>query len=293
MSQKSYDNTPTLYIVPTPIGNMEDITYRAINTLKEVDVIFAEDTRVTKQLLNHFNINKKLISSHLYNENNNCEKEIEYLKQGKNIAIVSDRGTPVISDPGYILVKEAIKNGFNTVCLPGPTAIIPALVMSGLGDGPFTFYGFLNSKESKRKKELEALKDNPFTIIFYEAPHRITKTLTNIKDIFGNRKASIVREISKKYEEVIRGDIITLIKESENIKGEIVIVIEGNKEEKDYSNLSIIDHINIYLKEGKDSKEAIKLVAKDRNIPKSEVYKEYHTKEWYSFQIDFLKHIIV
>ena len=183
MSQKSYDNTPTLYIVPTPIGNMEDITYRAINTLKEVDVIFAEDTRVTKQLLNHFNINKKLISSHLYNETNNCGKEIEYLKQGKNIAIVSDRGTPVISDPGYILVKEAIKYGFNTVCLPGPTAIIPALVMSGLGEGPFTFYGFLNSKESKRKKELEDLKENPFTVIFYEAPHRIIKTLRNIKEI--------------------------------------------------------------------------------------------------------------
>lgn len=278
MSQKSYDNTPTLYIVPTPIGNMEDITYRAINTLKEVDVIFAEDTRVTKQLLNHFNINKKLISSHLYNENKTTEKEIEYLKQGKNIAVVSDRGTPIISDPGYILVKEAIKYGFNTVCLPGPTAIIPALVMSGLGDGPFTFYGFLNSKESKRKKELEALKENPFTIIFYEAPHRITKTLTNIKEMFGNRNASIVREISKRYEEIIRGDIETLIKESENIKGEIVIVIEGNKEGKDYSNLSIIDHINIYLKEGKDSKEAIKIVAKDRNIPKNEVYKEYHTK---------------
>lgn len=276
MSQKSYDNTPTVYIVPTPIGNMEDITYRALKILKQVDVIFAEDTRVTKQLLTYFNINKKLISSHLYNESNNCDKEIEYLKEGKNIAVVSDRGTPVISDPGYILVKEAIKNGFNTVCLPGPTAIVPALVMSGLGEGPFTFYGFLNSKESKRKKELEQLKEIKHTIIFYEAPHRITKTLENIKEIFGNRTASISREISKKYEEVFRGQIDDLIKQTNNIKGEIVIVVEGNKEEKDFSNLPILEHINIYLKEGKDSKEAIKLVAKDRNIPKNEVYKEYH-----------------
>ena len=278
MNQKSYDGKPTLYIVPTPIGNMEDITIRALNILKEADVIFSEDTRVTNQLLKHFDIKKRLISSHLYNENNNQDKEINYLKEGKTVALVSDRGTPLISDPGYILVKNAIDNGYNVVCLPGATALIPAFVMSGLGDGPFTFYGFLNSKESKRKKELEELKENKFTIIFYEAPHRITKTLENIKEIFGNRKASIAREISKKYEEIIRGTIEDLIKASENIKGEIVLIVEGNHEEKDYSNLSILDHINIYLKEGKDSKEAIKLVAKDRGIPTSEVYNEYHRR---------------
>ena len=236
MNQKSYDGKPTLYIVPTPIGNMEDITIRALNILKEADVIFSEDTRVTNQLLKHFDIKKRLISSHLYNENNNQDKEINYLKEGKTVALVSDRGTPLISDPGYILVKNAIDNGYNVVCLPGATALIPAFVMSGLGDGPFTFYGFLNSKESKRKKELEELKENKFTIIFYEAPHRITKTLENIKEIFGNRKASIAREISKKYEEIIRGTIEDLIKASENIKGEIVLIVEGNHEEKDYSN---------------------------------------------------------
>ncbi len=276
MSQKSYDGTPTLYIVPTPIGNMEDITLRAINVLRQVDVIFAEDTRVTKQLLNHFEINKKLISSHLYNEKGNCNKEIEYLKKGNNIAVVSDRGTPVISDPGYILVKEAIKNNFNVVCLPGPTAFVPAIVMSGLGNGPFIFYGFLNSKESKRKKELEELKELKYPIIFYEAPHRIEKTLNNIHEIFGNRNTTISREISKKYEEILRGTITDLLKNIEGIKGELVITVEGNNEEKDFSELAIIDHINIYLKEGKDSKEAIKLVAKDRNIPKNVVYKEYH-----------------
>lgn len=278
MSQKSYDNTPTLYIVPTPIGNMDDMTFRAINTLKEVDVIFAEDTRVTKQLLNHFEIKKTLISSHLYNEQNNCDKELDYLKQGKNIAVVSDRGTPVISDPGYILVKQAIENNYNVVCLPGANALIPAYVMSGISGGPFTFYGFLNSKETKRKKELQELEDHKFPLIFYEAPHRITQTLKNIKEIFGNRQGVIAREITKKYEEIIRGTIDELIKNSENLKGEIVLIIDGNHQEKDFSDLSITDHINIYLKEGKTTKDAIKLVAKDRNIPKNEVYKEYHKK---------------
>ena len=276
MIQKSYDGSPTLYIVPTPIGNLEDITIRALNILKEVDVIFAEDTRTTKQLLNHFDINNKLISSHLYNENQNEEKEIDYLKQGKNIAIVSDRGTPVISDPGFILVKNAIENGYNVVCLPGPTAVIPALVMSGLSGGPFTFYGFLNSKENKRKKELEKLKSQPYPIAFYEAPHRLNKTLNNIYEIFGNRNIAIVREISKKYEEVIRGTVENILKTVENLKGEIVIVVEGNQETQTFDNLSIKAHVNLYIEDGLTPNEAIKKVAKERNVPKSEIYNEYH-----------------
>lgn len=276
MKQKSYDNSPTLYIVPTPIGNLEDITIRALNILKEVDIIFAEDTRTTNKLLKHYDIKNKLISSHLYNEDNNITKELDYLKQGKNIAVVSDRGTPVISDPGFILVNNAIKNNYNVVCLPGPTALIPALVMSGLSGGPFTFYGFLNSKESKRKKELETLKNNPYPIAFYEAPHRLLKTLNNIKEIFGNRNIAIVREISKKHEEVIRDNVENILKTVENIKGEIVIVVEGNKEIKSFENLSIKDHINIYIEDGLNPKEAIKKVAKERNIPKSEVYNDYH-----------------
>ena len=276
MIQKSYDGSPTLYIVPTPIGNLEDITIRALNILKEVDVIFAEDTRTTKQLLNHFEIKNRLISSHLYNESQNEEKEIDYLKQRKNIAIVSDRGTPVISDPGYILVKNAIENGYNVVCLPGPTALIPAIVMSGLSGGPFTFYGFLNSKESKRKKELENLKSNPYPIIFYEAPHRLIKTLNNIYEILGNRKIAIVREISKKYEEVIRGTVENLLKNVENIKGEIVIVVEGNQEKETFNNLSIKKHVSLYIEDGLTPNEAIKKVAKERNVPKSKIYNEYH-----------------
>ena len=276
--QKSYDGSPTLYIVPTPIGNLEDITIRALNILKEVDVIFAEDTRTTKQLLNHYNITNKLVASHLYNETQNEEKELKYLKENKNIAIVSDRGTPVISDPGYILVKTAIENNYNVVCLPGPTAVIPALVMSGLSGGPFMFYGFLNSKESKRKKELETLKSITYPIAFYEAPHRLIKTLNNIYEIFGNRKIAIVREISKKYEEVIRGTVENILKTVENLKGEIVIVVEGNREIKTFDNLSIKDHVNLYIEDGLTTNEAIKKVAKERNVPKSEIYSEYHKK---------------
>ena len=189
---------------------------------------------------------------------------------------MSDAGTPVISDPGYILVKEAIKEGYNVICLPGPTAIIPAVVMSGLAGGPFTFYGFLNSKESKRKKELENLKLNKYPIVFYEAPHRLSKTLNNIKEIFGNRKISIIREISKKYEEVIRDNLENIIKIAENIKGEIVIVVDGSAEEKTFDNLTIMQHINLYIEDGIIPKEAIKKVAKERNIPKSEVYNEYN-----------------
>ena len=276
MIQKSYDGSPTLYIVPTPIGNLEDITIRALNILKEVDVIFAEDTRTTKQLLNHFDINNRLISSHLYNEDQNEEKEIDYLKEGKNVAVVSDRGTPVISDPGYILVKNAIKHGYNVVCLPASTAVIPALVMSGLSGGPFTFYGFLNSKESKRKKELESLKSNHYPIVFFEAPHRLMKTLNNIYEIFGNRNIAIVREISKRYEEVIRGTVENLLKTVENLKGEIVIVVEGNHEKQSFDNLSIKDHVNLYIEDGLTPNEAIKKVAKERNVPKSKIYNEYH-----------------
>ena len=276
MIQKSYDGTPTLYIVPTPIGNLEDITIRALNILKEVDVIFAEDTRTTKQLLNHYNITNKLVASHLYNETQNEEKELKYLKENKNIAIVSDRGTPVISDPGYILVKTAIENNYNVVCLPGPTAVIPALVMSGLSGGPFMFYGFLNSKESKRKKELETLKSITYPIAFYEAPHRLIKTLNNIYEIFGNRKIAIVREISKKYEEVIRGTVENILKTVENLKGEIVIITEGNQEIKTFDNLSIKEHVNLYVEDGLTTNEAIKKVAKERSVSKSEIYSEYH-----------------
>lgn len=280
MSQKSYDNTPTLYLIPTPIGNMEDITIRAINTLKMVDVVFCEDTRVTGQLLKHFDINKKLISSHKYNESNNKQKLLEYLCSGSNVGLVSDRGTPIISDPGYELAKFAIEEGYNVVSLPGATALIPALTSSGISPMPFYYYGFLNSKDSARRKELEYLKTIDATLILYEAPHRINKTLKDLGNILGNnRKISISREITKKYEEIYRGSIGELIEQNNDYKGELVLIIEGNKLALEYKNLTIEEHVNLYIEDGKSSMDAIKIVAKERGMKKSEVYDLYHSIE--------------
>ena len=277
MSQKSYDNSPTLYLIPTPIGNMEDITIRALNTLKMVEVIFCEDTRVTGQLLKYFDISKKLISSHNYNEAGNKDKLLEYLNNGYNVGLVSDRGTPIISDPGYELAKCAIENGFNVVSLPGATALIPALTSSGINPMPFYYYGFLNSKDSARRKELESLKDISATLILYEAPHRINKTLIDMKNILGNnRKISISREITKKYEEIYRGTIEELVNQNNEYKGELVIVVEGNDEIKEYKSLSIGEHVDFYINDGMSVMEAIKIVAKERGIKKSDVYDVYH-----------------
>lgn len=276
MIQKSYDKTPTVYLIPTPIGNLEDITLRAINVLKEVDVIFSEDTRVTGLLLQHLEIKKKLITNHEFNEQENNQKILDFLSEGKNVGIVTDRGTPVISDPGYGLVKIAIENNYNVVGLPGPTALIPALITSGLKPSPFLFYGFLNSKENKRIKELELLKKEPATMIFYESPHRLEKTLINMKNILGNRKISISREISKRYEEIIRGSLNEIIEDPINVKGEFVIVVEGNLESVDYNQISIIEHVNSYIKEGLSVNDAIKSVAKDRKLNKKDIYNEYH-----------------
>ena len=280
MSQKSYDNSPTLYLIPTPIGNMEDITIRALNILKEVDVVFCEDTRVTGQLLKYYDINKKLISSHNFNEANNKQKLLEYLKNNNSVGLVSDRGTPIISDPGYELAKTAIENGYNVVSLPGPTALIPALTSSGISPMPFYYYGFLNNKDSARKKELEKLKNIEATLIIYEAPHRIKKTLEDIKNIFGkDRKISISREISKKYEEIYRGTVWEIIEQDNDYKGELVLVIEGNNDIKKFDNMSIIEHVNFYVSDGMTLMDAIKAVSKERNIKKSEVYNEYHSIE--------------
>ena len=275
MIQKSNDNTPTLYLVPTPIGNIEDITLRAINILKSVDLVLSEDTRVTKQLFKELNISNKLVSNYEYNEEKNKELVLNYLKNGKNVALVSDQGTPVISDPGYNISSYIISQNYNVVALPGATALIPALITSGLTPMPFTFYGFLNSKETKRKKELDMLKNVKSTLIFYEAPHRLVDTLGNILEIFGNRKISISREITKKYEEIYRGNIEEIISQISTIKGEFVIVVEGAKNEIDFNELKIEEHIKFYLDQGNELKEAMKLVAKDRKISKSDVYKKY------------------
>lgn len=279
MSQKSYDNTPTLYLIPTPIGNMDDITLRTIKILEQVEVIFSEDTRVTSQLLTHLNIKKKLISNHNFNEEKNVEKALEYLKQGYDIGLVTDRGTPIVSDPGYGIAKYIIDNGYNVVALPGATALIPALIVSGLNASKFLFYGFLNNKVSKQKKELEELKNNPYTMIFYESPHRIDKTLEIMKEVFGDRNISISREISKKFEEVYRGKISEIMIEIKEAKGEFVIVVEGQtRHEESKNEKNLIEEIEKLVKEGYNPKEAIKIIATQNNINKNLLYNEYHKK---------------
>lgn len=280
MSQKSYDNSPTLYLIPTPIGNMDDITLRTIKILEQVEVIFSEDTRVTSQLLNHLNIKKKLISNHNFNEEKNVEKALEYLKNGYDVGLVSDRGTPIVSDPGYGIAKYIIENGYNVVALPGATALIPALIVSGLNASQFLFYGFLNNKQSKQKKELENLKTIPYTMIFYESPHRIDKTLELMLDILGNRNISISREISKKFEEIYRGDIKSIQEEVKDAKGEFVIVVEGcPKDEQEESTDDLIEQVEELLKQGLNKTEAIKQVAKENKINKNLLYNEFHKKE--------------
>lgn len=270
------NNMPSLYLIPTPIGNLDDITIRALKTLELVDVILCEDTRDTSKLLSKYNIKNKLVSCHEFNEEKIKNKVLNYLESGLNIGLVTDQGTPLISDPGYKIVSYITDHGYEVVSLPGATAFVPALTVSALVPQPFTFYGFLNSKSSKQLKQLESLKNHPYTLIFYEAPHRLTNTLNNIKNVFGDRKICIVREISKKYEQAIRGKISEVLENNFPIKGEFVIVVEGANLEFNFNCMSIVEHVVFYIKDGNSKNEAIKLVAKERNIPKSIVYKEYH-----------------
>ena len=279
MIQKSYDNSASLYLIPTPIGNFDDITLRALDTLKFVDVLLCEDTRTTMVLLKHFNIKKnKLLSCHEYNEFQLVDKVISMLNSGLNIGLVTDQGSPIISDPGFILTREIINSGFNVISLPGATAFVPVLSSSGLDSSTFLFYGFLNSKNNKQINELEKLKDLKFTLIFYESVHRIVDTLKNMLNVFGNRKVCIGREISKIFEEYIRGNINDVISSVENMKGEFVIIVEGNNSDIDYSNLDIVEHVKLYLDELSEM-DAIKKVAKERNVSKSVVYYEYHNRK--------------
>ncbi len=274
MWQKSYDNKPSVYLVPTPIGNLEDMTFRAINILRKVDVIFSEDTRVTLQLLNHFEIKNRLIHMDDHNEENIKDEVLSFLKEEKNVAIVTDRGTPIISDPGYKTVKYLKEKGYNVIALPGSTAFVPALVASGISSEHFTFYGFLSSKEKKMRDELQDLKDSEYTLIFYEAPHRMLKTLSAMLEVFGDRVISISREISKLHESIFVGKISEAIK-TIDVRGEFVIIVSANDEIID-NNMSIIDNVSMYIKNGLSSMDAIKRVAKERKIPKSDVYKEFH-----------------
>ena len=277
--QKSYDDSASLYLVPTPIGNLEDITLRSLNVLKTVDEILCEDTRDTGILLKNYNIKKKLVSCHEYNEDKIIDYVISKLEAGMNLALVTDQGTPIISDPGYIVSRAVINAGYNVISLPGATAFVPALTSSGIEPNPFLYYGFLNSKKSKQISELNSLKNYKFTMIFYESVHRIKETLENMLEVFGNRNICVCRELSKIHEEFTRGTIEEVIPLTDTMKGEFVIVVEGNKEIVDYSSIDMFDHVQMYVEDGMSEKDAIKLVAKERDVPKSEVYSYYHNRK--------------
>lgn len=281
--QKTYEDNMSakLYLVGTPIGNFQDMTYRAVDTLKYVDEIYCEDTRITGLLLKHFEIPTKMHSYHIYNEKELSLSIIEKIKSGKNIAVVSDAGMPSISDPGYLIATIAIQNDIDVCIIPGVSAGITALVGSGIPSNKFTFVGFLNSKDNKRKEELEQLKFKEETLILYEAPHRIKETLEMLNDIMPNREIVLARELTKKYEEYLRGTSKEILEVVEELKGEMVIIISGCQNEEKVAkliSLSIKEHYRFYIENGYENKEAMKLVAKDRGISKSEVYQEIMKK---------------
>ncbi|MEW4231572.1 16S rRNA (cytidine(1402)-2'-O)-methyltransferase [Priestia megaterium] len=286
-SQKSYDvsnERGVLYLVPTPIGNLEDMTFRAIRILKEVDYIAAEDTRQTKKLCNHFEIDTPITSYHEHNKHTKSEQLLSDLDSEKNIALVSDAGMPCISDPGYELVVAAVKEGYTVVPLPGANAALTALIASGLPTGQFYFYGFLNRNKKQRKEQLQELQYIKESMIFYEAPHRLKETLKSIEEILGNRSIVLCRELTKRYEEFLRGSVLEAIEwtNATDIRGEFCLILEGtNEEAPDESNLwweqlTIIEHVDHYVEEGLSNKEAIKQVAKDRDVSKRDIYSEYH-----------------
>ena len=273
-----------LYLVATPIGNLEDITLRALSVLKKVDLIAAEDTRRTLKLLNHFEISKPLISYYKQNEKTKSEILIKKLLDGQDVAIVSDAGTPGISDPGEEIVKVAIETGIEIIPIPGACAFVNALVASGLSSKEFTFIGFLSAIKKDKKEKLEEIKYETRTLILYEAPHKLKSTLEMIYEILGDRKIVLAREITKIHEEFIRDNISNILRRCDEIKGEFVVLIEGNSESKkdlelfDITRKSLEEHYEFYLNQGLDKKEIIKKIAKDRNTNKNEIYQYFLNK---------------
>lgn len=274
-----------IYLVATPIGNLSDISMRAIETLKNADIIACEDTRNTIRLLNHFEIKGHLTSYHEYNKIDKAYELCEKVKEGKNIAFVSDAGMPAISDPGYELVDIAYKEGLEVSVVPGASAVVSALAISGISSRRFAFEGFLPADKNDKKEILTELSQESRTLILYEAPHRLLKTLKELFEYIGNRNIAIVREITKLHEEVLRGKLADIIADYESekiaIRGEYVLVIEGKsllekreERQKSFEEISIREHYEKYIAEGMDKKEAMKAVAKDRGIQKRDVYKE-------------------
>lgn len=285
MSFEKHD-TGKLYLIPTPIGNLEDMTFRAVNSLKEVDLIAAEDTRNTQKLLNHFEIKTKQISFHEHNTESRIPELIKKMEDGLNIGQVSDAGMPSISDPGHELVERCIEMGIPVVSIPGPSAGMTSLIASGLSPQPFLFYGFLNRKSKEQRAELEELSQEKPTLIFYEAPHRLKKTLVNLQKVLGNRKATLGRELTKRYEEYIRGTLDDLVQWSQDtqIRGEFVIMVAGNPDGTLVDNadedallaLSIEDQVQKLIDSGEKTNAAIKQVAKLNQLVRQDVYNQFH-----------------
>lgn len=271
----------TLYLVATPIGNLEDITIRALNVLKSVDIIAAEDTRHTLGLLNHFEISKPLISYYKQTEKARSEVLISKLLEGKNIAVVSDAGTPGISDPGEEIVRQAIENNIKIEPIPGACAFINAIIASGMSTREFEFIGFLSTNKKERVEKLEQIKYDTKTLVFYEAPHKLKNTLETMLEVFGDRKVVVARELTKIHEEFIRGNLSTVLEQLVDIKGEFVIIIEGNSISKkdleinELNSKSLEEHYKYYEKKGLEKKEIIKRIAKDRNTSKNEIYQYF------------------
>ena len=271
-----------LYLVATPIGNLEDITLRAINVLKEVDIIAAEDTRHTLKLLNHLEIKKTMISYYKETEKIKSEILINELLQGKNIALVSDAGTPAISDPGEEIVREAIKNNLQIIPIPGACAFVNALICSGFSTREFEFVGFLSKNNKEKKEKLSELKNESRTLIFYESPHKLKNTLEIMIEILGDREIVLAKEITKIHEEFIRGTISEILSKLDTVKGEFVIVVQGAEkidEEKEFlNNLTLKEHYKYYENKNFEKKDIIKMIAKDRGKNKNEIYQKFINK---------------
>jgi len=272
--QHFQNKQPTLYLIPTPIGNLEDITLRALRLLKEVDVVFAEDTRNTRKLMTHYHIETPLDSYHDFNETSKMSVLIKLLDEGKNIGLVSDAGMPLISDPGFHLVQKVNDLGYNVVALPGANALLPALAMSGLKAQPFVFIGFMDSKSKKRKEVLEKYRYYDETLVIYESIHRIKQTLSDVFEVFGDRHFVIAREISKSYEEIIDG-YLSEWNELDQLKGELVLLIDGYREVINQQSLSIVEQVDYFISQGLKKTSAMKKVSQMTHIPKNQIYQEY------------------
>lgn len=285
-NQKSFKGYPVygdLYLVPTPIGNLEDMSYRSVRMLQESDLIASEDTRNTQKLLNHFEIHTPQKSLHEHNYKERVPQLIALLKEGKTIAQVSDAGMPSISDPGHELVLACIKEGISVISIPGPTAGMTALIASGLVPQPFLFYGFLPRKKKEQKETLKKLKEQTVTLIFYESPYRITATLTNFLEIFGNRQVVLCRELTKVHEEYLRGSTEELLAyiEEHPVKGECCLLVEGNLFEMPVTEVdeelgTLKEQVEAKIASGEKPNAAIKAVALKNGLKKQEVYRQYH-----------------